>query len=1059
VETNISANASDITLYAQWTPNIYTITLDHNGAATAGAPETVYLKYATGWYSDASATTAITQMTTLPVKGVMTFAGYKGNDVNVIGSDGKFITSSAALTFTTENATVVAQWSNAPITCPAGTYYAGTGEDPTDPNVCKTCKKDNYCDGTTTVDTNSGEAGMTPCPEATAGTSYIPAQSWDGATLTNVAPEVHSPVGSTSASACYATVQYNAENGKGKHVCHYADGWYTDNCDDTSIEMLTCNAGYYSETPTSDTDCSEVGRGNYSAENDLGFETCPKQGTTEEDNTTAESIYECYKTGLPYNNDTGSGTQSCWYTSGEGDSAVYNVIPSNCFDQYVEKCKAGYWLNTDETPRPIVCILAFKGWYSPEDDTEQHRCPEDENHQHGTTLNTGTPVSTKCYQDGVEYTAEFGGGTQTCSWNDTAGHEGYNTGCENKNITWCTGGYYYYAAEKNDDCVEVGYNWWSPDPEHQTPSTPSTKRELCPAGKITLGTTSDSADDCFECPEDHVCNPDIGKKTCAELTYGAFTKSDAGTSDPADCWAECVATSPAAEMDGRNYNDAGNVPDTCHITQCVPGYYLAFTMVDGVLRSSCAQCPANSYCDGINQEKCPAPYTKSDAGTSDAAKCYKDCDVVSPATKMSGRDYNNAGNEPDTCGIEQCEPGFHLSGGKCVQCTEGHYCEDGKNEENCPTGYTSDVQNTNVARCYRQCTADNASSVSGKDYYGDNVPDECEIHQCNAGYMLNEDKTACVECKAGSYCDGTPGDDGDGAKSCATLGDGSWKYSAPGATKASDCYRLCTEHRDGDCLLVPVDDMDKAYWANKCQYTATINGNPAEYDPETEMCTLTGCTTGFEMVNGICEPCNRENALSYQEGGNCTVESCAVGYHPKDDKCEPDILDCTPQAPNATYAEQKWIATRGAYGICEIKSCEEDYHLASNACVANEQVCEVAHGVGIKTWNMDTKSWNPCEATSCVPGYTNDPYEKNDASEQCSECRNRYSVLGEAAATGYKTGCEIASCIYQGEKYNLENNECVPICNPERSDETGEISWNDITKKCERTCSTGYMSW
>ena len=151
--------------------------------------------------------------------------------------------------------------------------------------------------------------------------------------------------------------------------------------------------------------------------------------------------------------------------------------------------------------------------------------------------------------------------------------------------------------------------------------------------------------------------------------------------------------------------------------------------------------------------------------------------------------------------------------------------------------------------------------------------------------------------------------------------------------------------------------------------------------------------------------------------------------------------------------------TLGAYETCIIKTCEEDYHLASNACVANEQVCTVANGVGVKTWNADRKDWDPCEATSCAPGYTNDPSEKNNASEQCSECRNKVSILGEVAASGYITGCEIATCMYQGEKYNLENNECVPICDRPYSDETGSVMWNDMLKKCVRTCNPGYMSW
>jgi hypothetical protein len=193
------------------------------------------------------------------------------------------------------------------------------------------------------------------------------------------------------------------------------------------------------------------------------------------------------------------------------------------------------------------------------------------------------------------------------------------------------------------------------------------------------------------------------------------------------------------------------------------------------------------------------------------------------------------------------------------------------------------------------------------------------------------------------------------------------------------------------------------------------------------------------------------------------VESCTIGYHPVNDHCEPDVEDCTPaDQEEVEYAEHKWVATRGggAWGICEIKSCKEGFHLIANSCVANVQTCEIEHAKKAqKEWNPRTKQFGPCVAISCVPGYTNDPYEKNDANEPCSECRNMYSTLGEVAASSYSTGCEIASCYYQGEKYNLENNECVPICNPERSDETGDIEWNESQEVCERKCHLGYTSW
>jgi NADH:ubiquinone oxidoreductase subunit E len=65
-------------------------------------------------------------------------------------------------------------------------------------------------------------------------------------------------------------------------------------------------------------------------------------------------------------------------------------------------------------------------------------------------------------------------------------------------------------------------------------------------------------------------------------------------------------------------------------------------------------------------------------------------------------------------------------------------------------------------------------------------------------------------------------------------------------------------------------------------------------------------------------------------------------------------------------------------------------------------------------------------------------------------------VNGEIAVSGYVTECEIASCMYQGEKYILENNECVPICE-EETDETGHRYWNG--KECVHDCNAGYSQW
>ena len=50
---------SDSTIYAKWTPKVFTVTLNHQSSTNSPAPSTVYLKYATNWYSNPAATTQI----------------------------------------------------------------------------------------------------------------------------------------------------------------------------------------------------------------------------------------------------------------------------------------------------------------------------------------------------------------------------------------------------------------------------------------------------------------------------------------------------------------------------------------------------------------------------------------------------------------------------------------------------------------------------------------------------------------------------------------------------------------------------------------------------------------------------------------------------------------------------------------------------------------------------------------------------------------------------------------------------------------------------------------
>jgi len=110
---SISSSASgNKTFYAKWTPKVLTINLSTSSPTTEVSPTTVYLKYATGWYSDSSATTSISVLETVPNKSGTLFKGFytsaNGGGTQIIDASGNFSTSSSALSFTTSNNTIYA---------------------------------------------------------------------------------------------------------------------------------------------------------------------------------------------------------------------------------------------------------------------------------------------------------------------------------------------------------------------------------------------------------------------------------------------------------------------------------------------------------------------------------------------------------------------------------------------------------------------------------------------------------------------------------------------------------------------------------------------------------------------------------------------------------------------------------------------------------------------------------------------------------------------------------------------------------------------------------------
>ena len=139
-------------------PFITPVVLNGQSATTVSVPTTVYLKYRTGWYSDADGTVPINSLSTNPTKTDYIFDGYwtsaNGAGNQVINDSGNFMTVDAALRlakYTATSATIYANWvQNFTVTYDCG---GGTGAPPANGTgtsrktftmVPNTCTRDGY---------------------------------------------------------------------------------------------------------------------------------------------------------------------------------------------------------------------------------------------------------------------------------------------------------------------------------------------------------------------------------------------------------------------------------------------------------------------------------------------------------------------------------------------------------------------------------------------------------------------------------------------------------------------------------------------------------------------------------------------------------------------------------------------------------------------------------------------------------------------------------------------------------------------------------------------------
>ena len=556
---------------------------------------------------------------------------------------------------------------------------------------------------------------------------------------------------------------------------------------------------------------------------------------------------------------------------------------------------------------------------------------------------------------------------------------------------------------------------------------------------------------------DGATEPDVTQS----VTYGAtFTTKPAGTFHR-----------PGYEMTA--WGSGSNQPNTPYPE--LAHTYTYVTASDVNLFAQWEMCTAGTYAGETETQctDCPGEYPLSVAGASAIEQCYKNCSVpcttvACPAnstctqtnTMYNGTQYYGGTCDavPQNCEITEiiCDAGFFLNGTVCEPCPNGttspagstnenqcSACPDGQYVDNetctdCPDGFDhSDANATSQSQCYHdcetpctepECPANSTSCTygtnpnSGAWYFGTDAcnatPLVCPIESvtCAGGYGWNPTNNTCEPCT---------GNEASINNSCEPCPDG---------TQPNADHTECVPCPDG---------------------TAGTNGTcepcAPGYVPNAQATECVPCPAGTYWENGICEPCPEDYSSVPGSVGldACFLAACPTGQHIAHGACEDDVIIC--DAPYAATATRTWNPTLGAYGSCQIQECEDGYHVASNACVPNDQLCNVANGRGERAWNGT--QWGNCVVTECDPGF-----EPNASNTACGRCGNYMGADGQPAVSSYVTGCEIATCMYQGQKYALENSECRPICET-ASDDTGSKHWDNITKKCVRTCNPGYKMW
>ena len=211
---------------------------------------------------------------------------------------------------------------------------------------------------------------------------------------------------------------------------------------------------------------------------------------------------------------------------------------------------------------------------------------------------------------------------------------------------------------------------------------------------------------------------------------------------------------------------------------------------------------------------------------------------------------------------------------------------------------------------------------------------------------------------------------------------------------------------------------------NSCTPGVSVeNSTAVACVPETGVCEVTGCDSGYHIYENTCElndethcgshenSCtpgvsveNSTNVACVLETGVCEVTGCDSGYHIYENTCElNDETHCGSHenscTPGVSVENSTSVACVPETGVCEVTQCVAGYHIYNNDCEkddndhcgSHEDTCTTTMFAGSESVSCDTGT---CIITACSGDYikTDNVCLERDCTEDEEKCVNENNI-------------------------------------------------------------------